>query len=208
MRSLPAFAVAASLILVAAPVVASDTAPPAPLVEFLGDLLAPETTIEIADPVFGALEIGSTLLRFGETGLAEIATATGGTVRRAGQPVPLSWICLLIPASDGEARLLLASDSMDGGAQPLVGLWMDRAPAEEAEREGCSTSTLDLAAALPGLCAPPAEIAARFGVTLPDGPVVNIVNEQSGTGGALIQHLQYRLVDGRIAGFGLSQIPL
>lgn len=208
MRSLSAFAVAAALILVTAPGFASDTAPPAPLVEFLGDLLAPETTTESAEPVFAPPGIGSTLLRFGATGLAEIATATGGTVRSAGLPVPLSWICLLVPGADGEARVLLASDSTEVGAQPLVGLWMDAAPVEETERAGCTTTTADLATAVPGLGATLSEIAARFGIAPASVPVLNIVHEAVTAEGPALQHLQYRLAGDRVIGLGLSQISL
>ena len=208
MRSLSAFAVATALTLVAAPVCASETAPPAPLVEFLSDLLAPEITIDSAEPVFAPPEIGSMLLRFGATGLAEIATATGGTLRSAGLPLPLSWICLLVPDADGEKRLLLASDSMEAGAQPLVGLWMDAAPVEETEREGCTSTPADLAIGVPGLGASLSEIAARFGIAPASLPVLNIVHEAATAEGPALQHLQYRLAGDHVIGLGLSQISL
>jgi hypothetical protein len=192
-------------VLLAAPAAAADTAAPAELVEFLGDLLAPETTHQRDTPVFEAPAVGAMPLVFGQTTLAEIAAATGATILTAGAPVPLHWICLLTP---GETRLLLAADAQMGADLSLIALWAGAAPPEPAARAGCAETPGAMATGLPGLDAPAAEIAARFAIETALGPVANIVSEAPRSDGATLQHLQYRFVDGRVTGLGLSQVDL
>lgn len=203
---------ALALSLVAAPAWA-QTLPPPELLGLLGDLLAPETTVELDAPVFGPPALGGMPLEFGQTDLAAIAGETGTTIHAVRDPLPLSWICLLPAGADG-TRLLLAAEPGAADALPLSAIWYGPASSGEpdADSKTCTMTPLALSTGLPILGSAPAELAAQFGLPdLPGGTTVNLVNETpigDPPTGALFQHLQVTFADGRVSAIGMSQLPL
>jgi len=169
----------------------------------LGGDAAEGTQHELPTPPITSITAGKLAITLGQTSLADVAAAFGGTIAKAADgPEAASWLCYALDSSAGPAYAWFVSNGDDaGGKVNLVGANLQ---SEEAAKENCPppSAAMALDLSVPGLGASEADLETRFGIVDPRAGFVAYSSQQ----GDKIQNVNYLIRNGKVAGLAATWI--
>ncbi|MCX5479462.1 hypothetical protein OSH08_10630 [Kaistia geumhonensis] len=209
------FAAASLIVLMTAgPALADDgarlTGVPAAL---LSGAAAEGTQHEIPNPPAPTIAAGPATIILGQTPLADLHEAFGGTLHHASDGVASAdWLCYQLDA-DGRAELVwFVSDGESGGDSKLVTLvaaaYAQPNPVCDAPSNGLASP--QPAAPMPGLGGSLADLEKAYGPVSPRDGMVAYINQGAAMKGGFtaFQSINYLLSGDSIVAFGASQISV
>lgn len=208
-----ALALTAGLALAQTPAVPTVTTKPAPAPDRLtpADAIPALAAVEAAagEPLFAGITAGGATWNLGESTLADVARAFGGTPDRGGpEGAPSAWLCFA-GMSEGKPAIFwfVSDDGSDG--QKLTRIAVE--PQDERGAGTCPPAPAVLTgidAGVPGPGARLADLRGKLGEAMPGprGHVHYSVRIAAPGGAGAVQTAIYSAAGGKVAGLSLGQV--